>query len=274
VTSSDILTEEDISYVCDLVTQAGQLAVQLRNDVEISWKSNPNDKVTSADIALSQLLVDKVTQRFPKDVIVSEEDATHGSAEQGGRLWLIDPIDGTDNYIANDGQYSVMVGLLNHLKPIFGWVFCPTDQMIYYGGPGYGAWKRHADEKAVRVGCEHTLNLDAQARVVIGWRDRKKHPWITELPQVKIIKTGSIGLKVAKILDGQADLFIHLSGKLKTWDTAGPAAIALGGGLEVGALDSNELLFPIDAVIHSGSVIMGCPGSIEWSRSHLAQAPT
>jgi 3'(2'), 5'-bisphosphate nucleotidase len=274
VTSTDILTQEDIAYVCELVKQAGSLAVQLRNGIEISWKTGPNDKVTTADIALSKLLVSKVTERFPEDSVVSEEDASHGGTEQGGRLWLIDPIDGTDNYIANDGQYSVMIGLLVRLKPIFGWVFCPTDQMIYYGGPNYGAWKKHTDGEAVRIDCQRSLDLRSQARVVIGWRDRKSHPWISELPQVKIIKTGSIGLKVAKILADEADLFIHLSGKLKTWDTAGPAAIALGGGLEVGALDSNELSFPIDAVIHGGSVIMGCPGSIEWSRSHLVKAPT
>jgi 3'(2'), 5'-bisphosphate nucleotidase len=272
VKSTDTLTQNDIDYVCELVAEAGSLAVRLRNSIQISLKTGPHDKVTSADIALSKLLVEGLTRRFPSDTVVSEEDPSHGGTDQSGRLWLVDPIDGTDNYIANDGQYSVMVGLLHRLKPVFGWVFCPSDESMYYGGPQFGAWKKTNDRKAVRLGQRHCLDLNAQARVVMGWRDRKQNPWISELPQVKMVKTGSIGLKVAKILDDEADLFIHFSGKLKTWDTAGPVAIALGAGLEAGSLDSNELSFPSDAVMHGGSVIIGCPGSIEWSRSHLAQA--
>jgi len=267
------LTNDDIEYVCDLVTEAGCLAVNLRNSIEISCKTGPNDKVTTADLALSQLLVNRLVERFPHDAVVSEEDPSHGDTEQIGRLWLVDPIDGTDNYISNDGQYSVMVGLLNRSKPVFGWVFSPSEGTIYYGGPDYGTWTKQDSGQVRRLTRSRSLDLKSQARVVIGWRDRKQHPWIVDLPQVKLVKTGSIGLKVAKVLADEADLFIHLSGKLKTWDTAGPAAIALGGNLEVGTLDSDELSFPADGVVHAGSVIMGCPGSLAWSRSHLAHSP-
>jgi 3'(2'), 5'-bisphosphate nucleotidase len=92
---------------------------------------------------------------------------------------------------------------------------------------------------------------------------------VKEHPKVVLVKTGSIGLKVAKVLEKEADIFIHLSGKLKTWDTAGPAAIALGANLDVGRLEQDGLPFDITNVKQECSVIMGRPGALEWSRTYL-----
>jgi 3'(2'), 5'-bisphosphate nucleotidase len=269
--TTEILSPEDINYVCALVTEAGALAVALRNGIEISVKTGPYDKVTSADIALSSLIIERLTERFPNDCIISEEDFSHQNTSCEIRAWLVDPIDGTDNYISNDGQYSVMIGLLANNEPAFGWVYAPATDTSYYGGPTYGAWHKQSGKDPERYsnilkGFEHE-----KTRLIMGWRDRKAHPWVMEMPEVQIIKTGSIGLKVAKVLEDEADLFVHLSGKLKSWDTAGPIAIALGGGLEVGTLDGNDVAFPTEEFVHNTSVIIGRPGSLEWSRSHLIE---
>lgn len=265
------LTQEDISFVSDLVQQAGHLAAQMREGVDIRNKAEEQDKVTAADIALSKLLVTALSERFAPDVIVSEEDDVH-ALRKSERAWLIDPIDGTDNYIRNDGQYVVMVGVLIDAKPIFGWVFAPATNTLYLGGPQYGAWKQRPGEDAFMFAPLPVISQDPCLRVAMGGRDRVSHPWVKEHPKVEIIKVGSIGLKVAKILEGEADMFVHLSGKLKIWDTAGPSAIALGAGLDVGGMDSDELLFPSMSVRHECSVIVGRPGSLLWSRRNL-QSP-
>jgi 3'(2'), 5'-bisphosphate nucleotidase len=188
------------------------------------------------------------------------------------RVWFIDPIDGTDNYIANDGQYSVMIGLVVDSTPVFGWVYAPTTSTAYFGGPKYGSWRKRGMEEASRFYPSLPLKPEEQVRLMLGWRDRKNHPWINNLPQVTLVKTGSIGLKVTKILDNEADLFVYLSGKLKIWDTAGPVAIALGGGLEVGTMESEGFHFPDEGFVHKTSVIIGRSGSIEWCRAHLGNS--
>ena len=131
--SEAVLSKADIDYVSDLTQEAGALAASMREGVFIEEKTGPDDKVTAADFTLSKLLVTNLHKRFPNDKIVSEED----DAKDGftNRLWLIDPIDGTDNYIRNDGQWSVMVGLLIDLKPVFGWVMAPANMTLYFGGP-------------------------------------------------------------------------------------------------------------------------------------------
>lgn len=265
------LTDEDIAYVSELAKQAGALAADMREGVSIHDKdvSDPHDKVTEADFELSRLIVARLSERFPADVIVSEEDDKHPSSGKAERVWLIDPIDGTDNYIINDGQYSIMIGLLVNSSPAFGWVFAPATKTLYFGGPDSGAWRQSEGAGPERFRPLEMLAPDATARVIMGFRDRKSHPWVKEHPKVMLVKAGSIGLKVAKVLEGDADIFVHLSGKLKTWDTAGPAAIALGGELDVGRLECDGLPFDLSTVRQECSVIMGRPGSLGWSRTYL-----
>lgn len=268
-----VLSDEDVSYVCDLVEKAGHLALSMREGVEVSCKGSPDDKVTGADVALSEMLTEALSQRFAGDCIVSEEHAEYLFERSLDRVWMIDPIDGTQNYILDDGQYCVMVGLLIDLKPYFGWVYEPHSACLYWGGPDYGAFKRKYGRAESTESISHPQAIDCQAsaRLLMGSRDRKKHPWVKELDRVNLVKIGSIGLKVVRILDNEADVFIHLSRKLKTWDTAAPAALALGAGLEVGGIEEDSLLFPLPEIIHDTSVIMGRPGSLSWCRENLIE---
>lgn len=270
------LSNEDIEIIGRLAEQAGELAISMREGVDISHKETLDDKVTSADRALSRLITTAIKERFPSDCVISEEDDEHidslkqsiNYSASGARVWLIDPIDGTQNYILGDGQYCVMIGLVINMHPVFGWVYEPHANMLYFGGPNFGAYRR-SGKKVERIENLEALDPTAKARLAMGSRDRKKHYWIDKLAVVDIVKVGSIGLKVARILDKEADVFAHLSCKLKTWDTAGPAAIALGAGLEVGGMDFDQLLFTLPDLLHNTSIIMGRPGSLAWCRNHL-----
>lgn len=269
ILGSTVLTEEDISYICTLIFEAGDMACYMREGVSIHEKTGPDDKVTAADKALSKLIVNRLTKRFSGDRIISEEEDSFTGDITSTRLWLVDPIDGTENYIANDGQYSVMIGLLINLKPVFGFVYAPATKTTYYGGPNYGVVCLRNGLEQIRLDQVPELKLYNPIRVIMGNRDRKKYPWIQELPNVRIVKSGSIGIKVIKIIEGSADLYVHFDAKLKTWDTAGPIGIALGGGLEVGSLTKDEVLFPESGVLHKSSIVIGRPGSLNWSNQFL-----
>lgn len=266
------LSNEDIEIIGRLAQQAGELAMAMREGVDISHKTSLDDKVTGADRALSKLITTTLKERFPDDCVISEEDDEHilslKNSSAQTRVWMIDPIDGTQNYIMGDGQYCVMIGLIVDMHAVFGWVYEPHSNILYYGGPGFGAFKR-CGKQVERIENLAAIDPTARARLAMGSRDRKKHYWIDKLAVVDLVKVGSIGLKVARILEKEADVFAHLSCKLKTWDTAGPAAIALGAGLEVGGMEFDQLLFPLPDLLHNTSIIMGRPGSLAWCRNHL-----
>lgn len=271
---TNILGKDQIQSVLNLACQAGRLAMEMRDDISIEEKTGPRDLVTSADLALSDLIVKTLRQDYPDAGIVSEEDPDIRSDKE--LVWVIDPIDGTQNYILQDGQYSVMIGLLQNLKPVFGCVFEPEHNNLYYGGPDMGAWKIKTDTQD-KISLQASKDTDvfnqdqslSKTRLMMGHRDRKKHPWVEDLDYVNFVQFGSIGLKVARILENRADIFVHLAGKLKVWDTAAPSAIAIAAGLEVGTMNEDILSFPLPEVFHRHPVIIGKKGSLDWCRKTI-----
>ncbi len=270
--NSQILNHDDINYICDLVKEAGNLACQMRANVKIYEKTGPFDCVTEADNAISKLIVDRLAKRFYNDKIISEEEANFTGNESSNRTWLVDPIDGTQNYIDNDGQYAVMIGLIQNLKPVFGFVHAPATGITYYGGPDFSLVCLNANQEIIKLEPVLSLSANKQIRVIMGYRDRKKYPWIKELPNVSLIKSGSIGIKIVKIIENDADLYVHFDAKLKTWDTAGPIAIALAAGLDVGSLDKQVIVFPQTGSIHKTTIVIGKPGALDWSSQFLVKS--
>jgi 3'(2'), 5'-bisphosphate nucleotidase len=269
------LAEQEIQFICKLAEHCGNLAAEMRASVSIHEKDEPQDLVTDADLALSALLVKELSERFAHDLIVSEEavpedlssNASGRSPRNPGRIWYVDPIDGTDNYVKGDGQYSVMLGLLIDGQPHFGCVHSPAHGVTYYGGPVYGSWKRAPNCAGSKFNAGFASKFKPPVRLMMGSRDRRSNPWLQDLSGVEIVSSGSVGLKVAKVIKDEADVFVHLSGKLKYWDTAGPIAIALGAGLEAGTLKEDSVNYPLAEVRHPASVVIGRPGSIAWARS-------
>ncbi len=263
-----ILSDKDILFICDLAVEAGKIAAEMRGSLSITQKTGPNDLVTCADIALSKLILEQLSKRFPEDQLISEEEPPQPETSNG-RTWLIDPIDGTDNYIKGDSQYAVMIGLLVNGSAEFGCVYRPPVDSCYFGGVKFGVWKKVADQVPIKMEPVFPPDLKRPVRLMMGWRDRNKNPWIHDLPDIEWLQSGSVGVKVVKVLDDEADVFVHLAGKLKVWDTAGPVAIALGAGLEVGTMNEDELKFPLPDIVHGNVVIIGRPGSLQWTRRTL-----
>ncbi len=245
--------------------------MSMREGVGIKEKTGPHDLVTEADHACSDILTAGLRKRFPNDIIISEEDENHHQEISSENIWLVDPIDGTDNYVKNDGQYCVMIVLLHKLKPVFGWIYAPVTERLYFGGPNHGSFLQAGDLQANAYEPLGDMLQIKQVRLAMGRRDRRNNPWIGDIPEIEWLVTGSIGLKVARILDNEADLFVHLSGKLKVWDSAAPVALALGAGLDVGSLESNDLHFPLPAIRHDSTIVIGKTGALDWSRKYLKQ---
>jgi 3'(2'), 5'-bisphosphate nucleotidase len=201
-------------------------------------------------------------------LIISEEALPEKFVLSKDRVWVIDPIDGSDYYLANDTQYSIMIGLLIEGKPVYGWVYNPAASALYHGGPNRGAWfcDDNGKSKNIVVG---SLSNKEPVRVILGRRDIKNNPWLENLSDIQIMQAGGIGYKVGKIFEDEADVFMHLAGRLKIWDTAGPVAVALGAGLEVGGEEIDELIYSKDSFVHNFAIVMGKKGSLDWFRSKI-----
>ncbi|OIP75030.1 MAG: inositol monophosphatase [Oscillatoriales cyanobacterium CG2_30_44_21] len=260
--------------ICQLVREAGQKAMHLR---EIGFQVDQkgfDDYVTNVDRELDGFLSQKFQDWFPNDVIISEENS-HSitlwkqTSDTNHRFWLIDPIDGTDDFIYGREFYSVMVGLLEAFQPVMGWVYAPKSDRLYFGGTAINSVYLVSEGNAPQV-----LNISPPTgkscdRLIVSKKDDIAYGNAIRLavPNVNFYSLGSFGLKVMEVVQGHASAYIYLNRRVKLWDTVGPLAIAKAAGLVCCDLTGQPVRFgygdvEADTLTHNQVIIIGWQGFI------------
>lgn len=265
-----ILSADEMQFILDLCIEAGNTAVEMRSSADITTKSHAEDLVTSADKALSDLLITRLQARFPEDTVLSEE-APWQSQNDGKRRWIIDPIDGTKYYVDGTGKYCVMVGLIIDGREAFGCLYIPQHKVGFYGGPTIGAYA-YQDGSTKRLEqaalAESPLQKPgAKLRILVSKNDLKANPWLEQLDDVALVTASSLGFDLYELHMDLADLFVHIRPTLGYWDTAAPGAVAQGMGLEVGTEEQDFLSYGYESPRHSPHVVIGKTGALQaWRR--------
>lgn len=260
----------------------GQLAAKLaQQEFQVSQKG-PEDYVTTVDTTLDQYLTLAFRALMPADGLITEENpgAPTVFAQPHTRLWCIDPLDGTEEFIQGGGSYAVMVGLLDGGHPQAGWIYHPASDQTYCGGPGWGVFRAIADAPLQPLAFTPPPPLSASAcRVMIGVRDRAHFGAALErhIADIQFASLGSFGLKVMEVVQGRAGLYLYLNGRVKVWDTAGPLAIAQAAGLVCCDLTAQPIRFDATAVdaetlAHHQAIIVGWPQHLEALLPRIQQA--
>lgn len=214
----------------ELARIAGTEVVRLRNG-ELTVEMKPGDEpVTVADRRASELIVEGLLSAFPTDTLISEELPVAEGALAQPRVWLVDPIDGTKDFIRGGDGFAVMIGLCVAGVPTLGVVHQPTIDRMFFVTPDGGAHVlRNGELSPLAVS---TIAAAGDARLVASAShrsadiDRVK----TELGIQDEINVGSVGVKLCLIAMGARDLYVNPSAKTKAWDTCAPEAILAAAG--------------------------------------------
>ncbi|HLO50020.1 MAG TPA: inositol monophosphatase family protein [Kamptonema sp.] len=265
-----------------IARECGQQAQKLaRLPFEVSEKG-PNDYVTSIDQCLDRQLSARFGELFPEDGTITEENSLSRAAFHANyrRLWCIDPLDGTEEFIQKKLYYAVMVGLLCDREPVAGWIYAPAFDLMYWGGKDWGLFQAEGEGKSQPLAIAKPPALTPQnCKIILGDRDRKNFgSAIAQLiPDCEFYSLGSFGLKVLEIILGRASLYIYLNGRVKLWDTVGPLALAKAAGLVCCDLDGEPLKWTTDALdpstlAHQQAIVVGWPENIEALSDRIRQA--
>ncbi|OYT71846.1 MAG: 3'(2'),5'-bisphosphate nucleotidase CysQ [Chloracidobacterium sp. CP2_5A] len=226
----DFLASE-LRLACALAREAGQhILSDLERGLRASHKAD-GEPVTETDRAVNAFLIAELRRRFPDDLIVSEEadDDEPTRRAVAPRVWFVDPIDGTREFLAGNGEFSVMIGLCLNGRPALGVVHQPTTGKTWRATP-QGAWlEQSGDCRPLQV----SSISDIRAMTLAVSRSRRNHHLAAAAERLGIqreIVSGSGGLKIGLLVEQQADLFISASERSKLWDTAGPEAILRAAG--------------------------------------------
>ncbi len=216
---------------------------------------NFSEPVTIADRTASKIIVEGLAGAFPKDAILSEEEADDADDRMiGKRVWMIDPIDGTWGFIKKDGDFGVQIGLTENDQPILGVVFLPFHNELFYAARGAGAFLLENNEKPKRLEVSGKTNFTAMNLASSrNHRSPKMHRIIEDFGFKQEIQRGSVGLKIGLIARQIADIYIHLSPRTKFWDSCAPQIILEEAGGKMTDLFGAPLRYDLhDVQNHNG----------------------
>ena len=212
-------------------------------DVAVDRKAG-NEPVTEADRAANTLIVDRLRAAFPGDAILSEEIPDDGARMGHARVWMVDPIDGTSDFIAGDTGFVVMIGLAVDGRPHVGAVAHPLTSLVYSGVVGVGAWR--IDPGGARTPL-HTSSLAGPPGIRLVASKTHRTPRVDAVKRAlgitDEVNVGSVGLKIGMVSEATRDLYVYTGGRTKIWDTCGPEAILHGAGGRMTDLDGQPLVY-------------------------------
>jgi 3'(2'), 5'-bisphosphate nucleotidase len=221
--------ERELARAIELARTAGAEVLRMQRG-ELAVEMKPGDEpVTIADRRASELIVAGLAASFPDDPIISEELVPAPGALGAPRFWLVDPIDGTKDFIRGEDGYSVMIGMVCDGKPTVGVVYQPVIDRLFHGTPD-GAWMTMQGQTTPLA----VSPVDAVADIRLVASKSHRSPDIDRVKQelglANELNIGSVGVKLCVIAAGQRDLYVNPATKTKAWDTCAPEAILVPAG--------------------------------------------
>lgn len=206
-----------------------------------------NSPVTEADILSNKLLI-KFLQKFNFDIITEEESKHNAHTEY---VWYIDPLDGTKDFINKTDEFSIMVALIHNNRPIFGIVYQPISQKTTSAFLGDGAFCN--GEKISVSNTAHTADM---ALIVSRSHLHESDKQFAEKLSIKnFIQCGSVGIKVSRIAEKEADIYINSSNKTWKWDSAAADIIIHEAGGIMTDLNGKKLSYSPDNLRNEHGII-------------------
>ena len=242
--------ESLIERVLPIAREAGEVVMAVYAAVEMRvQQKGDSSPVTEADLAAHRVLVARLALLLPTCPVVSEEDPGSLIYRQAeGRFWLIDPLDGTKEFIARNGEFTVNIALIENGSSVLGVVYAPAIDVLYWGGSTLGAFRCVKGEtNAIKVAVG---NANSFYRVVAS----KSHlniatqSFIEGLGNVSLVQAGS-SLKFCRVAEGSADIYPRLAPTCE-WDTAAAQAVLEGAGGVVFDLQGQPLRYGKQEVLN------------------------
>ncbi|MGF1839337.1 3'(2'),5'-bisphosphate nucleotidase CysQ [Vibrio atlanticus] len=264
---------KDLSHllpsVIEIARSAGQLILEIyeKKDYEEFTKSD-DTPVTSADLAAHKLISKKLSELTPDIPVLSEEaaDISLEQRSQWDRYWLVDPLDGTQEFIARSGDFATIIALIEHNKPVMGVVYAPVSGVSYYAYSGKGAWKIPDLNDSVKIKTHrHELPNQSIAMAISRRQDinritnRMSSTWNYDL-----VPLGSAALKACLVAEGAVDCYLRI-GPTGEWDTAATQCIVEEAGGRILSTQLEPLSYNERETLENPNFIVLGDADLPWA---------
>ena len=254
VTTLDLTTE--MEFARQVAQEAATIVkTYYVGSSEVEYKAG-HEPVTEADRSANQHIVSRIVAEFPDDGVLSEESKDDLVRLNKERVWIVDPLDGTKEFIARNGEFSIMIGLAIGGRAVMGVVMQPDPGLIYCGSAAATGVRLYEGDDWVPL----TVGDERQIGRMVMVSSRSHRQQVVDKIRKKLAITrervsGSVGLKVGLITRQLADLYIHPSPGCKEWDLCAPYALLQAAGGTMTDCWGNPITFNNrDVRAHNGLV--------------------
>jgi 3'(2'), 5'-bisphosphate nucleotidase len=254
-----------LDEVAAIAREAGREILEVYESGATAARAKADESpLTAADLRAHDLILRRLAALTPDVPMLSEEGAATPYAERSRwqRYWLVDPLDGTREFLARNGQFTVNIALIEHHEPVLGVVHVPVTDTRYGATSAAGAWRRSGDApaEAIRVAASAATPVR-----VVGSRSHRGDSldgFLQRLGSHVLLAMGS-SLKFCLIAEGAADIYPRL-GPTSEWDTAAAHAIVLAAGGAVCRLDGAPLRYNTRAELLNPFFVAFGPSDRDW----------
>lgn len=229
--------------VIEIARQAGQgIMAVYQQEVKVQRKDD-NSPVTEADLVAHDIISRGLTALAPQLPVVSEEDVAlpYPVRREWTRYWLVDPLDGTREFIKRNGEFTVNIALIDAKQPVLGVVYAPALDLLFYAVQGSGAFRQINDQPPSRI---HSRPYDPTQVTVAGSRSNageRLRAFLDRMGPHMLISMGS-SLKICLVAEGRADIYPRL-GPTYEWDTAAAQCILEQAGGRLIGMDNQPFSY-------------------------------
>jgi len=236
----------EIAVVIPAVQEAGAAIIDLQQTGFTVMRKTNNDLLTQADLLANTILKQHIMSAFPKDGWLSEESVDDSSRLMNSRVWIVDPIDGTKEFVNSIPEYAISVALIENGRPIVACVYNPIKNELFHAVREQGAWLNQT-----KIHCDK--NNTSDFLLLASRSEYQRGEWDKFKKRYRVEQVGSIAYKLALVAAGAAQATFSLGPKSE-WDIAAGALLVEEAGGIVTDKEGHPLVFNQKNVLVNGIV--------------------
>ncbi|MFV1983343.1 MAG: 3'(2'),5'-bisphosphate nucleotidase CysQ [Thiohalomonadales bacterium] len=259
-----MMIKETLKKVVEIAVKAGDAIIEVYNsdNFDVQTKGD-NSPLTRADLTAHHIIVGALEQLTPEIPVLSEESSTipYEERKHWTKFWLVDPLDGTKEFIKRNGEFTVNIALIDNQKPVMGVVYAPVLNRTYYAAENIGAYVQYEGNQAQEI---HVADYRQQQLKVVASRSHAGpdlQRFLDKIGDYSVISMGS-SLKLCLVAEGKAHLYPRL-GPTMEWDTAASHAVVNAAGGQVTNLEKESLVYNKENLLNPYFMVCGEP-AYEW----------
>jgi 3'(2'), 5'-bisphosphate nucleotidase len=245
-------SQPELGKIIDGMIKAGEKILEVYETDFSTEKKDDDSPITQADIESNKILKDVLKETGI--TILSEEDIDDKKRLSEEKVWIIDPLDGTTDFVNRTGEFTIMVGLVQNHKSVLGLIYWPIKKKMYLAESGKGAFCHDKEWEKIEVTMMSEMQ-NCHALVSRHHLSEKEKRLLDEM-EISVVTSIGSSLKVTEIASGDAEIYLTTTNKMKQWDTCASNCIISEAGGKMTDISGNELMYNTELVNHENGILV------------------